>query len=98
MKKLFKKINVFALAVILIAGVAIITQSAFTGPQATAEYGQYLGVWYNLADAPPAGKQYDCLSSQNVCTVIYEDGAPDQGGTFVSNGQLNGTFRLIDAD
>lgn len=86
MKKLLKKINVFALALILIGGVAISTQSAFTNAVAFEEYGYDYDTetWYNLNDLP-SGATFQCTVvdplTDPVCKRNY-DGDPN-GGTAI---------------
>lgn len=89
-----RKLNLGLVALVLGFGL-VLTQSAFTNTD-ESEYGNFNGVWYNLADPPPPGKEYFCEPSTTVCTQIYSGGAPDQGGTLVRDEQLDGTFQLID--
>lgn len=89
-----RKLNLGLVALLLGFGL-VITQSAFTNTD-EVEYGYFDGVWYNLADSPPPGKEYFCKPSTEVCTQIYSGGAPDQGGTLVRDEQLDGTFQVID--
>ncbi len=75
----------------------IVTQSAFKN-SADVKYVLYNGVWYDLSQDPPQGKQFNCEISDDPCTVIYRDGAPDQGGMYVGDGTQLGQFKLIDAE
>ncbi|SDL11335.1 hypothetical protein SAMN04487898_11535 [Pedobacter sp. ok626] len=97
MKNLLKKINVFALALILIGGVTIASQSAFSESSNVrfSGYGLYTGptipgtgvinnTWYDF-NAPPAGYQSVCNTSLDACTRT----APNPSSPKVDDGQFD---------
>ena len=105
MKNLFKGLNKAGLLAILFAAVVITTQSAFTSTLNT-EWGfddVYAEAYVDINALPPTATpaethyEYRCTQDEETCTVIYSSGNPNDGGTYVSDGQ-EGVFSLEEVE